>query len=348
MPLMLMPELNRSFEPLAGRAEAMNLAMYAELAQSLRYLVDAAGDAVSCDRTAVASLCDRLERGHAHFPVLFARYYALVRAMLEEDSDAAERLFHELTAAPLQPDGGLFALGADLDRECSALYASLMEAGEPKPLGFAKPDAERVTQFRSDFAEAMALIDRVVPLLGKEIRALARQIVLVGQRLDVSARFDGGSHFQLWNALFLNIDRERSRIKLAEVIAHESAHSLLFGFCTHESLTLNDDDARFASPLREDARPMDGIYHATFVSARMYWLMMQLLDSDMLSADERVEAGRSAQLDRQNFEDGYAIVAAHGHLSETGNAVMAGARDYMTKALLHESLDLDRKVESAA
>jgi hypothetical protein len=74
---------------------------------------------------------------------------------------------------------------------------------------------------------------------------------------------------------------------------------------------------------------MDGIYHATFVSARMHWAMSRLGESGLLDDATRDAALAAAAADARNFELGYAVVAEHGRLTATGRALMNGAREYM-------------------
>ena len=106
---------------------------------------------------------------------------------------------------------------------------------------------------------------------------------------------------------------------------------LLFGFCTEEPLVLNDDDELFRSPLRIDPRPMDGIYHATFVLARMHWAMTKLINDSRVSPEQRELAIQAARVDRRHFSDGLAIVEAHARLTPMGAALMDGARQYMAQ-----------------
>jgi HEXXH motif-containing protein len=119
---------------------------------------------------------------------------------------------------------------------------------------------------------------------------------------------------------------------MMEAIAHESAHSLLFGLCTHEPLVDNDDEPVFASPLRADRRPMDGVYHATFVCARMHLAMTRLLESGLLDADGRAAAIAELEADRRNFEAGDSVIRQHGVLTPLGQDVLEGARQYMASA----------------
>ena len=81
--------------------------------------------------------------------------------------------------------------------------------------------------------------------------------------------------------------------------------------------------------LRADPRPMDGIYHATFVSARMHWAMTHLIRTGLLSSEEVEQARAAARLDAENFHSGYGVVAEHGRLTNIGKALMAGAKAYM-------------------
>ncbi len=78
---------------------------------------------------------------------------------------------------------------------------------------------------------------------------------------------------------------------------------------------------------------MDGIYHATFVSARMHWAMSELAKSHLLTEAERDRARKAADEDLRNFQSGYSVVEAHGKLSEVGRSLMANAKAYIDSVL---------------
>ncbi|MBL6431916.1 MAG: hypothetical protein HPM95_15385 [Alphaproteobacteria bacterium] len=58
---------------------------------------------------------------------------------------------------------------------------------------------------------------------------------------------------------------------------HEAAHGTLFAMSPVEFYVFNPENERYSSPLRLDPRPLDGIYHATFVLARMHIAMRELV-----------------------------------------------------------------------
>lgn len=77
---------------------------------------------------------------------------------------------------------------------------------------------------------------------------------------------------------------------------------------------------------------MDGIYHATYVSARMHWAMSRLLETDLLEGNARDEAIEARDADAVNFEKGLGVIDEHGRLSPVGEGLLEGAREYLAAA----------------
>src|SRR5206468_2019299 len=163
-----------------------------------------------------------------------------------------------------------------------------------------------------------------------EIRALLREIVLAAGTKDPNAfTFDGASSFMLWGAILINANRSDGELGMVQMLAHESAHNLLFGLSADESLVENSADELFPSPLRVDPRPMDGIYHATFVTARMHRAIKGLLDSGLLSATQKQMAEKELADNARLFANGIETVDRFGTLTPLGKIVMEGAKAYM-------------------
>jgi hypothetical protein len=304
--------------------------MHTGLAGSLEYVCEQSRGVVSFDPPAMGRLCEQLRAGARFPPSTFALYYELVPAIEEGEDEAAEALFAELAGE--RPVGSAISvnpLGEGPRAGHADRYRRMMDTDPSTALELSTPAPAISTEFEAGFGGAMEMLERTSPELAGEIRAIVSELVMVVPGEGASQGFDGGSSYMLWGALFLNAGVPRSDIELIEVIAHESAHSLLFGLCTEEALVENSDDELFPSPLRQDPRPMDGIFHATFVSARMDWVLTRLLELEILEREPAAAALRARDRDRANFEDGYRVVEEHGKLTETGRAVIAGARRYM-------------------
>lgn len=176
--------------------------------------------------------------------------------------------------------------------------------------------------------DAFALLDAAVPEFSAEIRALVDEIVLV----DTENEEFGASSFQLWGALFLKVNQRYNRVHIAETIAHEGAHALLFGLGMGQPLVRNGTEIRFASPLRKDLRPMDGVVHATYVLARMQYAVTRLLESDLLT-EEETEAARAAQKSNaRHWPDGLSVIDSAAEWTPAGEAALTAARAYMAAA----------------
>ena len=315
------------FEPDPDRARALDREMHRELRSSLAYLVTAA--AGLADGGALVSLLGDLDAGVVQSPGTFARYYQLVEAIEGDDATCASRLSQELACAKAADPGlRILALNDDALGAEGALYESLMNAEGALDIGFLPPNPRITADFTPKVEGGLALLDNALPQLAGEIRALLRQIVIAASDPKKRLQFDGGSHFQLWGALFLNGQFHPDALAVAEVLTHECGHCLLFGFSTKEALVENGDDELFASPLRPDPRPMDGIFHATFVSARMHWAMDQLSRSPILGRADQERAAKAAAEDLRNFHAGQEIVRAHGRLTATGQGLLEAASRY--------------------
>lgn len=327
-------DLDLKFAPDPARAAMLNRRMHRSLADSLTYIVEQARGACAFDEPALATLVAQLHGGAQFGASTFAAYYRLVPALAQGNEPTATAAFESLAEArPIEPGLRVMSLSADELGDRFDTYYQLMNGDPSFPLGMRTPPPAVSEQFRERFARGFALLDRAVPEVAGEVRHIINELLIVTGDPAMKYQFDGGSHFQLWGALFLNADYHQTDWAMAEVIAHESAHSLLFGFCVDEALVENADDELFASPLRVDPRPMDGIYHATFVSARMHWTMTRLLGSGLLDASV-VDAVREArEADARNFESGYSVVAEHGRLTATGRGLMDSARAYMDRAV---------------
>jgi HEXXH motif-containing protein len=171
------------------------------------------------------------------------------------------------------------------------------------------------------------------PEQAAEIRALLREIVMAAGSEDPKAlTFDGASSFMLWGGIIINANRRDGELAMAQMLTHESTHNLLFGLSADGPLVENSDEELYSSPLRKDTRPMDGIYHATFVTARMHRVVQRLLESGVLSVSLREKACQELADNRRLFDQGIKVVREHGKLTPLGEAVIQGAEDYMASA----------------
>lgn len=320
-----------TFAPGGPRAARLDARMHDELASSLGHVAEAAAE--------VPALANPLKRAVAQItggarmpPEGFASYYELVERATAGDLDRATEIAKGLAALPdRSAETPVLARGSTAAATIDGWLDTRM--GDDAR-AFAPVTEEMRAEFETRLARGLDLLAHGTPDLHAEIRELVRVVLLAQAPEGATMQFDGASHYQFWGLLLLNPTFHKTPVAVAEVLAHEAGHSLLFGLTVHEPLTLNPDEERFTSPLRADPRPMDGIYHATFVSARMAWAMERLAASGVLTAEERIAAEEAAAADRRNFAAGDSVIRESGKLSETGRAIIENARAFMAAPAL--------------
>jgi HEXXH motif-containing protein len=304
------------------------------LADSLTHVAERSRGILSFDDRALSRLVARLRGDYRFPPVTFALYYDLVDAIQADRLADAEAIFGEicrqgpildtLTITNLDPA----VLGAtEVDRYCRMMDTDLITR-----FRYTTPPRDVVRNFSGQCENAITLMARATPELYGEFSALVCEIILATGQSSDGRGFAGASSFLLWGALFINPRADQLPVSLIQTFAHESAHSLLFGLMIDDSFVLNPDEERFQSPLRSDPRPMDGIYHATFVVARMHYAMERLLASGLLNAANTEVAKAALHGHRQAFADGLATIGQHGRLTTHGAAIMSSAAGYMARA----------------
>jgi hypothetical protein len=319
-----------ALEPSRARAEAVSERMQARLAESLRYIIAESEGVVPMPKAGLDAFLRRLASGPVS-PQVFGAYCDLVLALDADALDEAERLFEEIAAAPNIELGPRIVelAGAGENREANR-YHRFANSDPDMPLIIEPPPAEVARKVRRLLDEAFTLVDAGHPDLGQEIRVLIRELVLaLGSDNEMGLQFDGISAFMLWGGVILNVSGYKSVLDTVQALAHESGHNLLFGLCVNGPLHDNDDEERYPSPLRRDLRPMDGIVHATYVSARMHQAVQRLLDAGVLNAAQRDEALRANLTTAKGFAMGMETIDRHAKLTDLGRGVMERARRYM-------------------
>jgi HEXXH motif-containing protein len=310
------------FAPSVDRAAALDAWVRARLADSVEIIANALRDS-GCETglDSVGAALAETRRGPVS-PGLFAIYHDLAVAAGEDDAARAASLLDEFTTLALKGgelSGIVTMRDEDLEGQASR-YRRMVDDDQSYGVSLEPVDAATKESMRALIAESMALIREADPELASQIDVLGRQLVLAEGDAG-SLKFSGASTFFLWGALVLNPKMNEDALTLAETLAHESGHALLFGLCDAEPLTLNAADERYRSPLRLDPRPIEGVVHATYVLARMERAMRAIAARCPLPPEERERAGRMADVSRDYFLDGLKIVREHARFTERGRTV---------------------------
>lgn len=212
------------------------------------------------------------------------------------------------------------------ETDLSASERTLLQAAFQDDIGLTSdlqaPTPDVVAEMRGRINRAMKAMHKIMPVWAQEFEALVALIVLAETE---AGTFAGASAFPAWGAILVNPRSQETDLDLVATLIHESSHLKLFSAYLDDEIVLNDPDEVYSSPLRREARPMNGIYHAAFVLARMARFMQDLRGTRQASAvigkdaamlDARIESAV------QGFEAAYDVIATQGQLTTLGRSIM--------------------------
>jgi len=164
-------------------------------------------------------------------------------------------------------------------------------------MAMVEPTDDDVARARRIIPDALARLHDASPELHDETLIIVRDIVISRpDGINNLINYSGASSFALWGGLTVNGETHHEWIQFCRQIVHEAGHNLLFAIARDEPLVTNDPSERAVSPIRADLRPLDGVFHAAFVTAREVYAFEALLCRNE-------ETGCLAQGDQRIVED---------------------------------------------
>lgn len=318
--------VDNDYAPDGARAREMDRRVRESLADSIATVLDEWGDDSGVSDARAASFL-RTVRDAPVSPGVFGIYTDLIEALSTGDRSRGRVLVERLLEVP--PPRATFRIATLEDRDLGPTqaerYGRLIGEAESVTL-FAVSD-EMKGRAGAVLADALGLIARASPAYAAEVQALIRDVVIVGHRLESESDgcFASATTFYLWGAILLDEACASDRLTLAVTLVHEVAHAHLFGLTLGAPFVENSDDERFGSPLRQDARPMEGVFHASFVLARMIDWSETVLANGAIGSGERAALMANVAGLRVKYADGRATIAAHARLTPRAASILADA-----------------------
>jgi hypothetical protein len=233
---------------------------------------------------------------------------------------------HRDVLVPRADDGQLQILGWG-DPALTAAEYGLLQGAFQDDIGLTAdlvaPDPAAVAATRDAITRIIDGLAIALPDWDQELRALVRLILLAEA---AQARFAGASTFSAWGAFLISPRAHKDDLALALSLIHESAHLKLFCAYLDDEIVLNDPDETYSSPLRREPRPMNGIYHAAFVLARMVQFLHDLDRSGQTEQVVGPEAARHLQghlrKSMTDFDAAMDVITRHAQLTARGHAII--------------------------
>ncbi|MDS9469256.1 HEXXH motif-containing putative peptide modification protein [Paracoccus sp. MBLB3053] len=321
--------LPNSSKMLLLRAELQN-----RLHQSLAHMLT---EVVEPEPALAVKIQDGLARVQRSFPepALFALHMALRDSLLAGDLSAFMAARAQFAGWPFEdavrPDLALRVLTpSEIGRNKFALIARALADDVGLTATLCPPPAGAASVMAEVIAQAESVLAQTAPAWAAELQLLISDIVLAVSGDDSGRQgFAGGSSFDLFGGILMNPLYRADLAHCLMTLIHESSHLRLFCWHLEDEIVLNGPEETFRSPLRRQPRPMEGIFHATWVSARMAVCGETVLSepNGALTPADEVRLGQDVERARATFRDGVAVVREHGRLTERGKELIEDAQD---------------------
>lgn len=316
------------FDPSSERAARIDEGLRKRLSSSIDYLNDyLAGDGVE---SAVCATARTFIEANPVSPWVFGLYAVVVKEITAGQTKVAGRNFEAMIEATrLPPRPGPVALDEPGSNPLVwDVWRTLIDTDPKRSFLPVAPTADEFARTTAAIDEARRLIAETAPEFHAEIAGLVRMMVLARPADDSrEAQFNGASTFFLWGAVLLNAAMERTVAEMVDLMVHEASHLLLFGLVQGGALTRNDAAQLYSSPLRHDPRPIDGIFHACFVSARVHLAISRMLRAGLtgpLAVDLQARADYNARASKSAL----AVLTEHAIATEPGADILNAIRGY--------------------
>jgi HEXXH motif-containing protein len=316
-------------EPSRKQAASLTAEINRRLAGSLRYVFSEAGSSIGLEPARVESWIAGIEAASRPDPLVHVLFHTLVAELqignYEGSRAVAERLL-KLGAA----GSGLRVVRADPGSDgprAIELFARFADLEEANRLDLVAPDNEEIERATPLIEQGLALLARNDPEQDGELRAFLSDILLVGQKPGHLFTAAAASCFQNWGALLLVPATQRDALDIVELLAHEATHLLLFALALDEPLLTNPPDQLHFSPLREAPRSMDGVYHATMVSARIVRALVRQANAPEASGGLREIALERAARAARTYDDGVEVIEKAAELTGLGGDILVQSKE---------------------
>jgi HEXXH motif-containing protein len=334
------------FLPSPEQAEGLRASMAASLLSSLqRHL--AADQTPNLTHRPAASVLPSTQYAR---PIDFAAYFDLLALSLDHrflwhpvDPHAAQSGARLSLAHLCQVDGfdappRPRISNLSHDHHSAQAIESLIRWWDMEPknsLALTQVTPDELATAQQDIMHALDRLQMAAPSLYQEFTSIVSDIVLAQPGENHRMAFGGISSFSSWGAICLNQKAHEHWAHYYKKLVHECAHLVLFALARNEPLLLNSAQETHTSPLRDDPRPLDGIYHAAFVSAREAMALDLYLSHLDKHPGAEVDALATQIINDQlqtsvlAFWDCCDQLSAHAQLTGLGERILNEAKQYM-------------------
>ncbi|OIJ85372.1 hypothetical protein BIV25_44175 [Streptomyces sp. MUSC 14] len=323
-------------QPDRARAARLRQSINDLLVSDLRVYVAAAAQYLPHSAAAASQVVDGLDITRKLNPLLFTLHWQLNTGLRSQHPGTVSAALGRLALTGSAGDcyGDRFQVETmswdAVDTEAANFFTGVdgPRSDRGEFVEVASVNDEELTTGRAWVFRALATLQELDPELHEEFHELVSRL-----RLVHGSVIRGATSSRCWGMNYLRFpdpgaESAEPMNYFLDHLVHESSHLMLHAVMSADPLLQNPFEARHSAPIRKDARPLYGIYHATFVLSRISRVLSRHAEADPRAVTKAVrdEAVR-------RFHKGYATIVEHAELTDAGRMVLASCRELVEAEL---------------
>ncbi|MFK0223763.1 aKG-HExxH-type peptide beta-hydroxylase [Streptomyces vinaceus] len=317
-------------QPDRERAAWLRQSINEVLVSDLRAYVAAASRHLPHSAAAATHVVEGLDTARKLNPLLFTLHWQLNVGLRQQQPGTVSAALGRLTQAGASGDcyGDGFRVDTMswgvVDAEAANFFTGVdgprSDRGEFVEISPVSADELRTGQ--TWVSDALAALRELDPELHDELHELVSRL-----RLVHGSVIRGATSSRCWGMNFLRfpdpgVESAEPMNYFLDHLVHESSHLMLHAIMSADPLLQNPFEARHSAPIRKDARPLYGIYHATFVLSRISRVLSRHAKADPRAV---TRAARDEAVTR--FHKGYATILEHAELTDAGRTILTSCKE---------------------
>lgn len=309
--------------PLPGRASTVRSKFNDSLIESLTYLLDACCEVIPSDlfsrvKSKLASLNIELKFSG----ILSLIHEDFYEAVEQKDTQKVVQLVQKLDRDDFQVKEEIkYTSLSEFDEYYQYLIKIIAASETTEEVIYYTLSSEDYEKTKKTIQMGFEVLEKACPDFYKEAQDLISEVLILSAQ-----RLKNGSSSQFYGMIYKCCSYRSEKLTDAlEFLIHEQSHLYLHILNnTIDPLVLNPQE-RYEAPLRKELRPLMGIYHATFVIARVIYVLEKVLSQNEMLPEEK-EYCQNVIIDyRERFHVGFNTLRENAQMTPLGSQLIQSA-----------------------
>jgi hypothetical protein len=307
--------------PLAGRAVFLRTSFNQSLIESLNYLLDACKEVIPSDllpkaTQKLSSLNPELKLSG----LLSLLHTDFFHAADQQDLQKIHCIVERLVSDQFQIQETKYVNISNLNDYYAPMVKRICGSETINKIHFLDLSSEEFERVKSSLQRGLKVYEESFPDFFEEFKSL------VGEILVLKAEgIKGGSSFDFFGLIHICYLYKWEKITVVlHFLVHEQGH-LYVHLLSKDDPLIHNPLEKYEAPLRVEERPLIGIYHATFVLARMQYVLSKALSYKVIPQSEWDYCEEMTDYFRKRCQVGLDIVRKHAQMTPLADGLITSA-----------------------